>query len=316
VFAVAAVAVRLPIACCVQIHEKYDLKGSWIDRHTSDPKGIKKDSDLFRKLLLHDSTRASFLAAITADAQFLCANNIMDYSLLLGVHYMQHRLPAPAPAPAHVAVPRSSTEAKDGTAAATAPAPFFQTDDGGVRARVIEGPGQYHMGIIDVLQDWNTNKKCERCAKVYLRCKAKHGISVMRDGNGNASSSSCTCAPALRGCADRCPCCLLSTCCSRRPFLPPSTRPVSLRRWRRSRQATGRTTANAPPPRAWTTPPVAVPVAVLQRHTRLVHPALQRCRPPPHRTSKPPVAVGPLSPSRLVARPSTAVAAAAWRVAA
>jgi len=36
--------------------------------------------------------------------------------------------------------------------------PFFQTDEGGLRATIVEGPGLYFMGIIDILQEYNTKK--------------------------------------------------------------------------------------------------------------------------------------------------------------
>ncbi len=35
----------------------------------------------------------------------------------------------------------------------------FQRDgDGGMRARIVEGPGTYYVGIIDILQEWNYTK--------------------------------------------------------------------------------------------------------------------------------------------------------------
>lgn len=44
---------------------------------------------------------------------------------------------------------------------------------------MIEGPGFYCFGIIDVLQDYNWAKKLEHFAKVYLLCKDKYGISCV-----------------------------------------------------------------------------------------------------------------------------------------
>merc|ERR1719204_462272 len=55
----------------------------------------------------------------------------------------------------------------------------FAQKDKAVKARVIEGPGIYYLGIIDVLQEWDTSKKLERLAKVYLRCKSGDGISCV-----------------------------------------------------------------------------------------------------------------------------------------
>jgi len=47
--------------------------------------------------------------------------------------------------------------------------PFFQAEEGGIKATIVEGPGAYYMGIIDILQEYDTQKKFERLAKVYLR---------------------------------------------------------------------------------------------------------------------------------------------------
>ena len=72
------------------IHERYDLKGSWVDRHTSNAiagKSVLKDSDLHRKLILDKFTATSFIKQCEADSKFLASHNIMDYSILLGIHF-------------------------------------------------------------------------------------------------------------------------------------------------------------------------------------------------------------------------------------
>lgn len=48
-----------------------------------------------------------------------------------------------------------------------------------MKARIIEGPGIYYLGIIDVLQEWNTQKQLEHYFKVFFRCKSKNGISCV-----------------------------------------------------------------------------------------------------------------------------------------
>ena len=48
------------------------------------------------------------------------------------------------------------------------------------QANRIEGPGFYIMGIIDILQDYNWNKKMEHYFKVFFRCKDKYGISCIQ----------------------------------------------------------------------------------------------------------------------------------------
>merc|ERR1712129_275422 len=47
------------------------------------------------------------------------------------------------------------------------------------QSRMIEGPGFYVFGIIDVLQDYNWEKKIERFFKVFLQCVDGYGISCI-----------------------------------------------------------------------------------------------------------------------------------------
>lgn len=75
-----------------QINTIYDLKGSLIGRSAS-PKerengGVLKDNDLISdncKLHLGEK-KAAFMAQLEKDAMFLAKLNIMDYSLLVGIH--------------------------------------------------------------------------------------------------------------------------------------------------------------------------------------------------------------------------------------
>src|SRR5690606_15924600 len=57
--------------------------------------------------------------------------------------------------------------------------PLLKTYNGGVQTQVIEGPGIYYMGIIDILQKWDFKKKFERFIKVYLCGNDKYGISAV-----------------------------------------------------------------------------------------------------------------------------------------
>jgi 1-phosphatidylinositol-4-phosphate 5-kinase len=60
------------------------------------------------------------------------------------------------------------------------PMPFFQSgEDLGLSAQVIEGPSLYFMGIIDVLQEYNTSKKLEFFAKTSILCKDRNGVSCV-----------------------------------------------------------------------------------------------------------------------------------------
>ncbi|KAK1429458.1 hypothetical protein QVD17_11667 [Tagetes erecta] len=75
----------------LRIHRRYDLKGSSLGRSADkveiDENTILKDLDLNYCFYLEPSWRHDLLNQIEIDSNFLEAQNIMDYSLLLGVHY-------------------------------------------------------------------------------------------------------------------------------------------------------------------------------------------------------------------------------------
>ncbi|KAG9160464.1 hypothetical protein Leryth_008873 [Lithospermum erythrorhizon] len=75
----------------LRIHRRFDLKGSSLGRSADkveiDENTILKDLDLNYCFYLEPSWRESLLGQIKIDSKFLEAQHIMDYSLLLGVHY-------------------------------------------------------------------------------------------------------------------------------------------------------------------------------------------------------------------------------------
>nr|GEV48142.1 phosphatidylinositol 4-phosphate 5-kinase 9-like [Tanacetum cinerariifolium] len=75
----------------LRIHRRFDLKGSSLGRSADkveiDENTILKDLDLNYCFYLEPSWRGALLKQIEIDSNFLEAQNIMDYSLLLGVHY-------------------------------------------------------------------------------------------------------------------------------------------------------------------------------------------------------------------------------------
>lgn len=80
-----------------EVHEMYDLKGSSVGRSASEAEKARgpsrcvyKDNDLVEAgaaIKLGPGRREAFLAQIRVDAAFLERMGIMDYSLLLGIHY-------------------------------------------------------------------------------------------------------------------------------------------------------------------------------------------------------------------------------------
>nr|CCA24965.1 phosphatidylinositol4phosphate5kinase (PIPKD1/GPCRPIPK) putative [Albugo laibachii Nc14] len=109
------------------IHSRYDIKGSWVNRHADLPKRGKKvtcrhcnrkytyfstatrddiqcpvrlgghepnvvlkDADLTQKLKLEKDASLALYRQLQADAELLCSFGIMDYSLLIGVHEVEY----------------------------------------------------------------------------------------------------------------------------------------------------------------------------------------------------------------------------------
>ena len=88
-----------------KIHTVYDLKGSLVGRQASEKErtggGVLKDLDLVNdhKKLHLGSKKPAFMAQLKRDAMFLAQLNIMDYSLLVGIHYRDKRKGAPGMSP-------------------------------------------------------------------------------------------------------------------------------------------------------------------------------------------------------------------------
>ena len=71
----------------------YDLKGSSVGRDAKPGQAVLKDNDLRRSLpenaiALHPQQRAHVRQQLDADCSFLTKMDIMDYSMLVGVHYV------------------------------------------------------------------------------------------------------------------------------------------------------------------------------------------------------------------------------------
>ncbi|KAL7248001.1 hypothetical protein ACSBR2_002824 [Camellia fascicularis] len=75
----------------LRIHRRFDLKGSSLGRSTDkveiDENTTLKDLDLDYCFHLEPSWQGALLKQIEIDSKFLEAEHIMDYSLLMGVHY-------------------------------------------------------------------------------------------------------------------------------------------------------------------------------------------------------------------------------------
>mmetsp|Transcript_71793 Transcript_71793/g.215811 ORF Transcript_71793/g.215811 Transcript_71793/m.215811 type:complete len:739 (+) Transcript_71793:414-2630(+) len=124
-----------------KVHEIYDLKGSWIDRHSNLPDasmGTYKDLDLKKPFQLPHANAAALLEDLSHDSELLETSGLMDYSLLVGVH--NHPVAVGA----------------------------LHLEIDGLVAQSVDVP-RYYIGVIDMLQDWNMNKRIERLAKIVLK---------------------------------------------------------------------------------------------------------------------------------------------------
>ncbi|KAJ1440882.1 hypothetical protein B484DRAFT_322812 [Ochromonadaceae sp. CCMP2298] len=146
-----------------RLEERFDLKGSWVNRHgfkggkTITERSLKEqafssvvymDNDLQSKISLGEGVAAGMAEQIFYDVGFVEGHNLMDYFLLVGVKMQRFQVP-------DLQLVRGDDR-------------DLEENDGGLRSAFVQGPGRYYCGIIDVLQEWNFKKRIERFAKVYL----------------------------------------------------------------------------------------------------------------------------------------------------
>lgn len=145
------------------LNEIYDLKGSTLGRSSGEdvPVGsILKDLDIKRKLYMaSEEIKKLYLEQLYLDSQFLAQHNVMDYSLLIGVHYDDD---AGKAATARKAAEWSKLYTED-----AAYRSIFQTDDNGIAGWNPEANRRevYFIGIIDILQKYTPKKKIEHFLK-------------------------------------------------------------------------------------------------------------------------------------------------------
>jgi hypothetical protein len=192
-----------------ELHERYDLKGSWINRNApatspgtrvrcrlchddfifgqvgacpKRPAGFQhvpdvtmKDMDLNYKLPMSKEKAAKLSLQLAHDTAWLCSHDIVDYSLYLGVHKRSYDVNMSRNASFRLSsAPDESLEVGAG------PTPFFTADDGGIGAVFVEGPAVFYVGVIDILQAYDFWKKIERFWKVVICKKNGDGISCIK----------------------------------------------------------------------------------------------------------------------------------------
>ncbi|KAI7884910.1 SAICAR synthase-like protein [Lichtheimia hyalospora FSU 10163] len=202
------------------IHEMYDLKGSTFGRFLPEEEisksknAVMKDLNFEKnkkKLQMGPSKRKLFISQLVRDVKLLVRMNLMDYSLLIGVHYMargnkenirnstlQFFEPDTKTAERRASVMKrreSRVEVYRHTLAQTNPdrlnaselpdepledrlGSVFYTDDGGFRSTdENDRPTSilYYLGVIDILTAYDAKKKSEHFFKSMTH--DKHAIS-------------------------------------------------------------------------------------------------------------------------------------------
>ncbi|CAD8133808.1 unnamed protein product [Paramecium octaurelia] len=122
-----------------QIHKKYDIKGSTYKRTTQqnlDPDVARKDLDFIANneiISINVTKQQELLEQIEKDSDFLSDNNLLDYSLLIGIHIIEDKKDFQKIANINdINIIKSNDETKI-----------------------------YFFGIIDILTEFNTSKQIE-----------------------------------------------------------------------------------------------------------------------------------------------------------
>ena len=170
------------------IHIRYDLKGSRIGRKVLTGKRDQeimakgdlslKDLDLEkRKEKVYVGEKSEILLnQIKQDADFLCKIGVNDYSLLLGIHYI-NRDKKVVPVPSYdqhnkenedSILKESSLSDKSCDSRQEKLKTLVDFEDGGIISET--GNEVYYVGIIDILTKFNMKKKCEHFIKMVRYC--------------------------------------------------------------------------------------------------------------------------------------------------
>ncbi|KAL8448913.1 hypothetical protein Emed_003483 [Eimeria media] len=220
----------------VPIHRRYDLKGSTYKRSLApefrqDSTIALKDNDLEmegEKIDVGPERASKLMSVLRADAEFLKAHGLMDYSLLVGIYYAPKGMRAEA-STASLSVCGSDPDASKGTdyksdsqrrgdsaqprycppllststqlSAASDPGPeepFWKRDLGGLASH--DGTKLFYLGIIDILTKWGAFKRTEHAARVIQPLCAvfreTHRLAAMLGGSMSVSGSSASAAVA------------------------------------------------------------------------------------------------------------------------
>jgi len=149
----------------IKVRERYDLKGSTVNRGGGDLNfngttlGLDNDFISFRKQLNVPSQHKQFIIEqLKKDAEFMSTLNIMDYSLLIGI------------------IPNNDTFKQNNNLDLNQ---YLDRSDFSNGIVSNDDKFIYYVGVIDILQLYDFNKKLERFLKIYFVRKSADGISAI-----------------------------------------------------------------------------------------------------------------------------------------
>ncbi|CAM8897657.1 unnamed protein product [Rhodiola kirilowii] len=162
---------------CTQytIHRRFDLKGSSFGRSTDkpesevDPNTTLKDLDLNYIFRLQKTWFQEFCRQVYKDCDFLEQERIMDYSLLVGLHFREYSDGNPENGRLSNADSEETSQRLGIRMSARAERTARRKTDGEPQL-VGEPTGKFYdvilfFGIIDILQDYDISKKIEHAYK-------------------------------------------------------------------------------------------------------------------------------------------------------
>ncbi|KAK6132371.1 hypothetical protein DH2020_033892 [Rehmannia glutinosa] len=163
-----------------RIHRRFDLKGSSHGRTTDKPKGeidettTLKDLDLNYMFRLQTNWYQELIKQIDRDCEFLETERIMDYSLLVGLHFRDDSTETKSVYHLLCCEQETIDQARGQHASPSATgrrrSDFDQYTPGGFSHSTPTHSGEMYevvlyFGIIDILQDYDISKKLEHAYK-------------------------------------------------------------------------------------------------------------------------------------------------------
>eukprot|EP00917_Polyrhabdina_sp_WS-2016_P010840 GHVP01023803.1.p1 GENE.GHVP01023803.1~~GHVP01023803.1.p1 ORF type:complete len:497 (-),score=61.49 GHVP01023803.1:2516-4006(-) len=170
----------------VELHRRYDLKGSTFGRMTpdvfrKDSKVTMKDNDFVNakeKLRISTQQKDRLISIIHSDCAFFKSCRILDYSLLVGIHDINKKDESESVASAFVeASPHRQTSSIDSEIPVSSHKSKI-TEEDIFCLPSSDGNFLYYLGIVDVLTPWSTVKLAEH-ALSRVKTLSSEGMSCV-----------------------------------------------------------------------------------------------------------------------------------------